>query len=106
MLGGTLPNVISISFNACASRRILQATVGDLIVAMDEAKPLPVLTLEEWEEARDGIIKAAKRNSFASAKPRPLSRQTSGVPATVTEGSATQGQQHGSLRLAPAAPEG
>ena len=55
LLSSTLPQIISVALNVCASRRLLAATIDDLVDALDQAKPpAPVPATEaEWVEKRE-----------------------------------------------------
>jgi len=49
LLGSTVPEIISISFNPSSSRNMLAASVADIAAAMKHAMPSRVPTPEEWE---------------------------------------------------------
>ncbi|EOD13874.1 hypothetical protein EMIHUDRAFT_451930 [Emiliania huxleyi CCMP1516] len=49
LLGSTVPEIISISFNPSSSRNMLAASVADIAAAMEHAMPSRVPTPEEWE---------------------------------------------------------
>ena len=69
-LANTLPNIISLKLDTCASKAVLSATISDLITALGEVK-LPPLPADKavWLQQREAHALTASPTEHGSAGP-------------------------------------